>query len=361
MSKLPNAETIIWNMALPDWGRYFVMDQMYREALVTASQTGPLPGETICIELRSPSVLNLDRLPDLLHPLPYDPVAVAVRRLTRDCSVSVSSARQSSRRCLSDTLQSLEFRGPLDPSFFDPPPEAPDYGSLYWQNLKVLKIAANRHSPDGHWYFKCLDRQVAGTARDDPSDEPEATISQQLPPGHSTDDQESRDAVEFYKRHHRPRRLRLEEAVWGHDDYEPGLDARHMPDTSRLSALLRAFAKGVSRMPVIQSAHLIIESASYLLEVTSLAPGIPLGIDIDEHAGPGGLSRWRVYLQFGAFKRYESHPDWRPEEDVLELFKAVLKNQFGEEALLCFLPKERYLDEGQDPAFLFLPSSSYLR
>lgn len=94
LAQLPNVETLEWDVySTGDWGRYFVLEQMYRNVWITASQIAPLPGKNIRLRLISPAVREADRLPDLINSLPYDPVACAVRRLTKDCSVSFIFSR----------------------------------------------------------------------------------------------------------------------------------------------------------------------------------------------------------------------------------------------------------------------------
>lgn len=97
-AKLPNANTLDWKMVWAgDWGRYFVLDDMYRKALITAAQTGPaasLPAKNIRLHLKSPGARESDKLPNLISPLSYDPLACAVRRLTRNCTVQVSTPHQ---------------------------------------------------------------------------------------------------------------------------------------------------------------------------------------------------------------------------------------------------------------------------
>lgn len=119
--------------------------------------------------------------------------------------VSALEPRGPARIPCSDNAQSLWYQGPVHPSLFDPPPEAPDYNELHWQNVTELKVIASKDCPDGRWYFKSMNRQSL-TAVDGPSDEPEATISQQLPPGYSENTRETKVADKFFYNYHEPLR-----------------------------------------------------------------------------------------------------------------------------------------------------------
>lgn len=124
------------------------------------------------------------------------------------------------------------------------------------------RLLPAKDSPDGNWYFKHINEETT-TARDDHSDKLEAVISQQLPPGYSKDEQESRAADEFYRKHHRPLQPTAEETIAEMGGDEARFD-RGMPDTARLSALLRGLCQG--RRP--DANHPRRDAAYQVLEVS---------------------------------------------------------------------------------------------
>ncbi len=222
-------------------------------------------------------------LPNLIKPLSYDPLS-------------------SSLRVFSQHLTELDLRICADSSLFWPSEQEPDAALPSWPRMKRLHVEFHPASPSGAWYF-------------------------QGPRGESS---EAR-GYEVTGVHYPPVEENVADDEW--DDiwnYEGGRYENVAPDMFRISPidemikpLLKAFAKALGRMRMLEEAELF----TYLCwhpgeEREEEYPDTPLD---DEEDKWGERYKWGVrYHNNGTSGHLEWQTgDWQPSKALLQLFQSL--------------------------------------
>ncbi|KAI0595744.1 hypothetical protein F4775DRAFT_347129 [Biscogniauxia sp. FL1348] len=306
-AKMVNAVRTDWDLSYitNSWGRYFRIDQLYRDGLVEGIKSSTLPARTTNFHcaLKSPQASNVETLPRFTATESHDPVSCALRHLTRNCTqVSVA--------------------GPIHFSFFDPPAGVPGGDALCWQRLTELRVKVDMRGPDGSWLFRLEDNDAAAAAAAADASDSMTELQQLLPPGYGETEDEREEAEEYYDDH--------QDVVLSQQQQGELNHFRAIPDDVKMNALLTAMARACSRMPALQVAVLEAEydnDDNWPFQVCFVAAHKSFGSWDAEYAD--GTGSWRVYLHVD---------EWRPAEATLEEFMMIGRARGGLESIVCFLP-----------------------
>ncbi|KAI1821440.1 hypothetical protein F4861DRAFT_518702 [Xylaria intraflava] len=302
-SRMPNVEAVHWKLEFPknNWHQYYKLDKMYRDDLVRGIRSIKLAKSTKEFEcvVKSPDIKSkYHALPNFTGPDAEDPVVIALRGLTRDCS-------------------KISLEGPFTPSLFHVATDARE-GDSYWQNTTKLLIKVDMRGSNGNWLFdpgpwnRIQDYSTVNL--------PDAL--NRLPPGYgAVHSQERREAEQYFY-----------SKVWV--DYNVKALVKHgicrtLPNEDRMNALLAAFARHCSLMPALRSAQLECEHDNeygLCFRVSCFAPGEPHDFG-SEYVD--GNDSWRVGLRVG---------QWRPTEATLDAFREIGQSRDGRSATICFVP-----------------------
>lgn len=222
--------------------------------------------------------------PDLAHPHAFDPLSAALRAFSRN-------------------LVELDLRVQGDAALFWPAAGEQEEAAPAWPRLKALRVELHLALTDGSWLFCGPRGEGAGGAGF-------VVGAEHYPPlGPSAADAEVDAAF-------------AEEGGLPSEEGEPCC-FRVVPVRERVEGVLGAFARAVARMPVLERAEVCVWLA--------WAPGEEMAEEYDEDEAPfvedeESLHRWGV-----EYKRVEGGDgvvewqvgDWRPSEELLELFGSV--------------------------------------
>lgn len=302
----PNLKGISWLFHDPV---YFLAlrRQLLREfASAVASFQPPPACTTLHIQINSPWYPHKEKLPAL--------------------SSGESSFCGAFRVMLSRSeIQRLDYEGPIDPTLLWPPgsPETDDTCS--WKSLRHMDVRFGLGSLAGQWFFKGLpgDRFYHPSS-DVPLPEDAAGL---LPPGYYDSDEENEEAVALVQSMKMP------------DDEEgftvEGCEFRCFPRDEAILPLLTAAARRLARTPSFQrvtlESSLPDDKGKWFFAYR--APGMKTYwneyVDYEALGCDDPLSRAHVFLHTG---------DWRPDEEVMALFRGIGKACHGEDAIVTFLP-----------------------
>ncbi|KXX74052.1 hypothetical protein MMYC01_209829, partial [Madurella mycetomatis] len=208
----------------------------------------------------------------------------------------------------------------VSPSLFWPYVEGEEPRGPLWPSLARLTVEFDSASPCGRWYF----RAAPGDEHNVPaSDEPlPADTAGHMPPGYGSYEDTQR-ALE-YERSMRP------VGREGDGTFDSLDDFRTTPDDEVMLPLLEAFARAVAQMPSLKTANLTTPLPDPHIEwfVSYGAPGTRCGYE--EYAEEDGvLSKPRFFFHV---------QDWRPSDQVLDLFRRVGRERSQQDAVIAFLP-----------------------
>jgi hypothetical protein len=205
-------------------------------------------------------------------------------------------------------ITEVRLSGPIviSPSLFWP---STSTIKCYWPRVQQYHVTFSMDTPDGDWYFI---RQPNKTASDDIFDEEEANQA----PESDSDSEPDSDASEDSQAHLIP------------DTYHPNREKRLIgnfpsrryrtyPNDEKINPLLKAMARAAACMPSLQNMSLgaeLQDPDSTPFEMSFIAAGTPNYLD----RYPDDVSKPRLYWETGA---------WRPDEEVLTLWKQAIRSQ----------------------------------
>ncbi|KAI0882405.1 uncharacterized protein GGS22DRAFT_169308 [Annulohypoxylon maeteangense] len=304
-AKMTNVIHVDWRTWFnkSSWGRYFRFDQIYRDGLVDAIRSTPLPASTksFSCSFHPSNGHTAQKIPNFIGTENYDPVSCALRHLTRNCT-------------------SVTVKGPIHASFFDPPADVLGGDADCWKNLSDLTVNVKMKGPDGAWLF----RQEDGSSTPDSPGSP--TDHYRLPPGFGQTEEEDKEAQEYLDKHF--------QSFFGQGGEWP--IPRSIPNDAAMNTLLTAMARGCSRLPNLQE---FIFSArcdhneNWPFQVCFVASSHSFGSwdTIAAH----GTGEWRVYMHMNR---------WRPTEATLEELRMIGRIRDGRDSEVCFLPWGIFVD-----------------
>ncbi|OTA90882.1 hypothetical protein M434DRAFT_33236 [Hypoxylon sp. CO27-5] len=276
-------------------GPFFALRRELRGDFVASLEGFKLPSQVKRLRVGAipPRLPHNKSLPDMIGPVPSDPLCVTVNKM-----VSQSNVRE------------VYYEGLVDPSFFRTSPDG------FYSSLRILRLRCHYYSPSGKWYFKGSE---SNTFIQPASDEPLPASTRGLyPPGYGTEDDTV--AALAYERS-------MDRAAEENTPDDRSQQFRLIPNEEIMVPLLEAFARYIASIRSLQQAQIIMDRPPWLGEwkVTYNAPGYPYFYDTDRE----DLSRARVYFLVW---------DWEPEDSLVDLFRAIGQELYEQDAVITFMP-----------------------
>ncbi|KAK0670018.1 carbohydrate-binding module family 50 protein [Cercophora samala] len=315
LTKTPNLQRLTWSYNEP--GVYVPLRREIRKQFVQDLQTlriGPFV-RSFNFEVVSHFYLHHQRLPNLVFPHEHDPLSSALHHL-------INSA---------NNLETVTYKGPVDNSLFWPFSAGEEPTGPIWPSVKHVSVHFDHRAPNGQWYVQARPPSAGSVSdEDDEPIDPNAgndplppDAGNYLPPGYGTPE-EPLAAVAYAKSLER-----ILDPADGTFNSEKE-DFRTWPNEETLRPLLEAFVRGLEHMPSVLTADLTTEPASGgEWFICYYAPGRRSGYEDDIEDQEVSIDSPRVFCHMG---------DWRPSEDVMDLFRELGRKKHGEECVICFVP-----------------------
>ncbi|KAK4171275.1 hypothetical protein QBC36DRAFT_100008 [Triangularia setosa] len=313
MEKMPSQDEVQWDYKPP--GLYLALRRQLRNSFIDSLQKVQLSPAVRKIwfygsELHEEAYPHDQRLPNLIHPHQQDPLCSTLHRVVDK-----------------HNIREFWMEGQVEPSLFWPYPET-EAPPPFWQAMETLHIGCSLEAPNGRWYFKPTPGYLVNHAS--PSEEPLPVDNiEHMPPGYGTTDDTVRAFL--YRRS-----LRTDRKFRG------------VPNDAMVAPLLVSFARAMSQMPLLKFAVLwnnpMEETWSFTLEYR--APGYQPEYEKYSGAKFPDLSKPRVI--FEASSRAGAHR-WRPNEDVVEIFRNVSMESHGKKAeIISWWDRKEHEEEIED-------------
>ncbi|KAI0095433.1 hypothetical protein F4776DRAFT_652365 [Hypoxylon sp. NC0597] len=293
----PNASEV--NLCYDEPGPFLALQRELRDNFVASLEGFKLPPtvKTLDIHVRVPRYPHDKSLPDLRGSRPNDPLCVTINNLIRQSNV-----------------RDVYYGGSVDPSLF-----CTDSDGLY-SSLRSLTVCCYYPSPSGKWYFNYKDSEGGGLIEPASNTPLPASTRGLFPPGYGDEDED--EAA-----------LALEQSMDPFTDENIQIDEvqfRQIPNEELVIPLLESFVRYIASIRSLRYAKLFMDRRAFLGDwfVLYSAPGHRSGYEGLMKKPDEDLSRARVFFLVG---------DWEPEAHVVDLFRAIGQERYGEDAIITFL------------------------